>query len=606
MFIFNKIEQLLYSLRDALWDYPENLLFKDDSLYAQIRRNYVATRPFSHFLLCSAVVAVIFLMVSRDVSAFLRINSTTLIEGVIIGVDENNQLQRPSRVNPLINTNIQLEKDLSELIYEGLITVDQRGEVHPVLADFLELREGRLYRFKLKDNLFWQDGVKVTTADVEATFNLIKSLEQDARTSTLFSRAATKMELSVLDEQSLEFRLNSALPTFFEAVSYKILPAHLLGDVNFTNISTSDPFINRNPVGTGRYKFAGSSQDAIELAFNPLFQGEKPSITRIKFKLYADEESALNALKSGQIHSLTGVSTDRLREVQTLQHTTVVGSNVIFNQYWGLYFNLGSAGPAVFKDKKVRQAISSGINRQFILDSLLGYAAEAFGPIPESSFAYVQNLKRYVFDHTAAEKLLDEAGWKLNEENGFREKNGERLKFNLLLVDNPDRHKIADLIQKDMQDLGIEVTVDAKNRDSVVNDHIIPRNFETLLYGVQTFIDPDRFELFDSSQIDHPGLNISSYKSEETVLTVVEGRTERVPVVDDALDDARKILDRAVRSRRYEILQNAVADEVPVVFLFHPEEAYAINRRLKNVRLDNINSIEQRFSSITEWEIGLD
>jgi len=606
MFILAKIEQLLYSLRDTLWDYPFHLFLDQESIFVKVKHSYLSSRPFSHLFLCFAVIGTAFLLVSNDVSAFLRINSSTLIEGVIVGVDANNQLQRLSRVNPLINTNIQLEKDLNELVYQGLITVDQKGEIHPVLADFLELKEGKLYRFKMKDNIFWHDGVKVTTEDVRATFDLLKNLEQDARTSTLYSRAATKMELTVIDEQSFEFKLNSALPSFFEAVSYKIMPSHLLGDLNVININSSDPIINRNPVGTGLYKFAGAGLDTIELVLNQNYTGEKPSITRIKFKLYADEEGAINALKSGQIHSLTGISTDKLRELQTLQHTTVLGSSVIYNQYWGLYFNLSEQGPKVFKDKKVRQAISSAINRQFILESLLNYAHKADGPIPESSFAYAADVKRYDFDKAAAERLLGEAGWKLNPETGVREKNNEQLKFKLLFVNNPDRVKIADLIAKDLSDVGIEATVEAKSRDEVVNDHIVPRNFETLLYGVQTFIDPDRFELFHSGQIDHPGLNISSYKSEETVLTVQAGKTERIPIVDDVLDDARKIVDPKVRVKRYEILQASVAEDVPVVFLFHPEETYAVNRRLKNVRIDNINSIEQRFNSISEWEIRID
>ncbi len=604
MGVFNKIEQLLYGLRDTLWMYPYTIFIGEDSLYDRIKSNYLASRPFSHILLSSLIVVTAFVFVSEDVSAFLRINKTTLIEGVIVGVDENNQLQKLSRVNPLVNTNIQLEKDLNELIYQGLIRVDEKGQQHPVLADFLELKEGKLYRFKLRDNIYWQDGVKLTTADVKATFDLIQQLDQDARTSTLYSRAATKMELNIIDDQSFEFKLNSSLPTFFEAVSFKILPAHMLSDVNVHNINSSDPFINRNPVGTGMYRFVSASGDTIQLEQYKDYSGPKSSILNIKFKMFPDEQTAVDALKSGQIHSLTGVSTDQLRELQTLRHIDVVGSNTIYNQYWAMYFNLGDTGPEIFKDKKVRQAVSSAINRKFILDSLLGYAAEAVGPIPPTSFAFYADVKRYSYDKAAAEKLLDDDGWKINAQTGLREKNGVQLKFSLLLVDNPDRTKIADLIQKDLQDIGIGVTIDAESRDDVINQHIIPRSFETVLYGVQTFIDPDRFELFHSSQIQHPGLNISSYKSSDTVLSVIDNKTERVPVVDDALSDARQIVDEKTRAKKYQTFQESIADDVPAVFLFHPVETYAINRRLKNVKLDNINSIEQRFDTIADWVIS--
>jgi len=142
--------------------------------------------------------------------------------------------------------------------------------------------------------------------------------------------------------------------------------------------------------------------------------------------------------------------------------------------------------------------------------------------------------------------------------------------------------------------------------EAVINEHIIPRSFDLILYGVQTFVDPDRYEFFHSSQIAHPGLNISSYASTEKRLTVIGNKTERIPAVDDDLEDGRKIVDINIRKRRYQDFLRIIANEVPAVFLFHPVEAYAVNKRLKNVNISAIKSSEHRFDQISSWEIKVE
>ncbi|WKZ27657.1 MAG: peptide ABC transporter substrate-binding protein [Candidatus Dojkabacteria bacterium] len=603
MFLLRHIEQLLYSIRDFLWSYPERLFIDKHSLYNQFRSTYHALRPLSHYLMVAFITFLVVTITGSNVSAMLRINSDTLIEGVIVGLDEQGDVQEISRINPLINSNIQLERDIIELIYESLISVNQSGESTAALADYGELDKGRLYRFKLREGMLWSDGQPITTADVEATFNLLQQLEGDPTTSTLYSRAATKMEIIILDDLTFEFKLNSVIPGFFEAISYKILPAHLLSDVNTDNIVTSDPLINRNPVGSGRYKINSVSDDTITLSQNPNYHGEHGSIKKIVFRMYPDESSAVEALRGGQIHTLSGISTDSVRNLQSQQNIELIGSNIIYSQYWALFFNLNEEGPAAFDDVAVRRAISSAVNRDFVIDNLLGYATEAIGPIPESSWAYTA-VPTYRFDKSKASEILEDAGWRRPAGSEIREKDGKKLEFTLLLIENSDRVKIAQSIQKDLLDVGIRVNVVSKEKNRLVSENLVPRVFDMILYGVQTFIDPDRYELFHSSQIDHPGLNISSYASKNTVLTVQGGEQIRIPEVDDLLDDARRLVDESDRKKKYELFQRTIGSEVPAVFLFHPAEVYAVNKRVRGVSLERLNSLENRFDSIRDWFIS--
>lgn len=605
------VQNAIYSVREYLWSFPEFIFIGNYSPYHRLKDLYLQSRPFSHFFSILFVSVAVLSLIATDVSAYIKINTSTYIEGAIVGVDEFGQLRKLNRISPLIVSDIQLEKDLSELIYESLINVDQEGNVTNVVVESYESQEdGTKHKFKLKKGILWHDGVELTTADVEATFKLLQELNASAETSSISSRAATNMDINVIDDYNFEFvfKENTVIPSFFEAISFKILPAHLMGDLNARNVNNSDPILNRNPIGTGPFRLQRVDENAITLRKNPNYRNPI-NLSTLRFNLYPNETSAVNAIRSGQVHGLAEVSIDKLREIKELDNLEVLSSGVVYNQYWALYFNLQND---VFKQKKVRQAIASGINKELLKEALLGYAENAVGPIPKSSFAFA-DINRFTYDPVKAKELLDEAGWKLPPGKLYREKDGKQLSFEMYYVDNIDRARIASVLQDDLAEIGIKVELKPLSLAELRDQHIIPKQFSTLLYGVQTFIDPDRYELFHSSQIEHPGLNISSYKSSREVLAVVpdperpgQSVSKRIPEVDDILDDARKITDEDARKDKYQLFQELVAEDVPVVFLYHPRETYVINKRVKNVDISDINSIEERFGNVEDWEIRVD
>lgn len=605
MTIFGLIEKWLYNFRDLLWEYPSDLFINPSSPFQKGNRLYLKIRPLSHFVAMLLIGVLLIALTMQDVRAVFNINSKVFIEGTIVGTDEKGDLQQLHRINPLINTDVQLERDLSELIYESLIKVDQSGKVQSVLADYIVIKEAEKYQFKLKDNRYWQDGVRITTQDVAATFDLLKELESDPKTSTIYSRAASKIELKIIDDLSFEFNLNAVVPAFFEAISFKILPKHAINDLNRFNIISLDPLINRQPLGSGPFRLESAKYDEIKLVSNKYYP-QSTKVDEVRFKLFPDEATAVDAIRGGEVHALADLSYDNVRELSVQSQLNIIKSNVIYNQYWGLYFNLSESGDAIFKEEALRQAISAGINRSLIVDSLLGYGEEAKGPIPPISFAYNKQAKPYIYDKRKAQQLLDKAGWKYDTALGVRIKKGQKLTFDLALIGNSDRLKVADVIRQDLMDLGIEINIITKNLLELINQHIKPKQYDVVLFGVETFIDPDRFELFHSSQIEHPGLNIMGYSSSEKVSTVVNGKIKKVPEVDETLDDARKFVDENRRKQEYFIFQNIIADEVPVIFLYYPVEVYVVNKRVKNVDLSSINSLEDRFESIVNWEIKLD
>jgi peptide/nickel transport system substrate-binding protein len=600
----------ILNIRNWFWHYPEYLFFGKTSLFGRIRALYYNGVPLTSGLLISIIIGLIFVGVINGSRIILTLNETVLIEGVVVGTDESTHLlNQLNRISPLTSDSnkSRLEKDLIELIYDSLITVDQRGDPKPILADFLEVEKGRKYQFKLKDNIFWHDGKPITADDVVATFELLKILETDAKTSTLYSKAAVQMDIRKLsDVKSFEFvaKGNNIIPGFFEAISFKILPAHLLNDITIDNINLPDPYINRNPVGSGMYKFLNMAEDHIELTRNDSYYGNKPTIDKIKFKFFPNERSAINAIKTGQIHTLVGTMSDINEEFASYKNLAIAKSNVEYNQYWAIYFNLSDSANIALKEIKVRQALTYAIDKQKIVsEDLQGYGEVADGPISKISFAYSPQYI-HAFNIDTAKKLLDEAGWVLPGDGEYRMKNGIKLSFNLVLIDSQEKSKIAQSIVEDLKKVGIEVLL-TNQSPSEIKGTVISRTFDAIIYGTQTFIDPDRYELFHSSQIIDPGLNISSWSSAETKGKIVDGKKTQVPESDDVLEVARRIVDETERKKLYKDFQRIVANEVPLIYLYHPVEAYVYNKRLTNITLKNLNSIKQRFINVDEWRLEL-
>ena len=597
--------------RNWFWKYPEWLLFGQESILVNLTRLYRNGAPFTVAFVLLLLMAGLFFLITGRTNVIVYSKNNMLIEGVVVGVNpaDNKSLVQLDKISPLTSDSNKkrLEKDLIELIYESLIRVDQKGEVQEVLAGHLEVEKGKRYRFKLKDELYWHDGNPITVDDVIATFELLKQLEGSPTTSTMYSKVAVQMNIKRIedDPKAFEFEVkgNNVIPGLFEALSFKILPAHLLKDVTVNNINLVDPYINRFPVGSGPYKFLAKTDDYLDLTVNPNYHEEIPKIERIRFKFFPTEQSALDAIKTGQIHTLVTYAYSNIDEIVQNSNLAVVKSNALYNQYLAIYFNLGENANTILKDVKVRQAISYAIDKQKLINTVLkGYGKPAYGPIPPISFAYVSQYD-HLLDLNKAKELLDSSGWKVEDGSNIRFKNGVKLVFNLYLLDNVERILLGENIKSQLADIGVEIQINPYD-SSNLRDILTIKNFDTLLYRTQTIIDPDRYQLFHSSQINDTGLNFSSWSSTETTGKIVDRVIKQVPQSDDDLDTARRVIDIEERKKLYKDFQRLMANDVPVVYLLYPEEAYIYNKRLSSVVLDDLNSIEQRFIKISMWRLN--
>ncbi|GAB4287202.1 MAG: hypothetical protein Kow0081_5020 [Candidatus Dojkabacteria bacterium] len=733
-----KIESVLYKIRDAFWDYPE-LFSKDSYIRKGFDDFYSRNIPLSHFMLAFLTFLVIFNFVFIfNVSAVLDRNTKKLIEGVVMGYDTRGEVQSLSKVNPLLPSNIQLEKDLASLIYEPLIRYKYKeaeggavGGVEYVLAeDVITIKPGSDYIFKLRKGVMWHDSspdplsdrYRIFSADdVIKTFNILSTANDNVQglNSNAYTRTLKQLQWEKIDQFTIrvctkpveseaqncdERQNNPILSNFLELISFNIVPAHLSDDINPQSINTGNPKLFKGPVGTGIFKITNISKSSISLElfknhyslkedfiidklknlvienYDPLNDLTRQSfslqhfnktytlrylrnsdetltfkhnnseiilpyiitnkdnqfyVEKITFEYYATLDSAVTALKNGEIHTLASLSTKYQNEIKDYKQINSIESPVLYNQFWGLYFNLRTtpdgrtiANPAL-QDQNVRRAISAAINRKDIIENALsGIGEEAFGPIPSISYYFNKNAGWYTYGAANPNELLEEAGWVLQPGSTVRRNSeGQELTLSLYFVENEDRRKIASSLKEMLADYGINLIIDKVDQPlyqgdtspqgwtlEELNERVLaPRFFDILLYGMNTFIDPDRYELYHSSQSSHPGLNLSGYRSQEETVDKNENRQEgessviRVPKVDRFLELGRSFDPEGNQDNRrdlYNTVQEIIAREVPVVYLFHPQYVYYANKNVEQIILEDSYSLESRFIDIGQWRLN--
>jgi peptide/nickel transport system substrate-binding protein len=633
------IEQLFYKLRDLVWNYPDTLVLNKDSLFNTGREVYLLGRPYSHALagITAIVVTLLFLGITGNRPLLAR-SKTVLVEGVIMGVNNLGDLQSLAKINPLVPSGIQLEKDLGELIYEPLIRFEQEGNITPILAEnVIRRKEGSEYVFELRSGVHWHDSTRrsphfLSVEDVVATLELLSRLqiednayvqavkqmawersgENSVIICTISAAARELLESDELDRPCTAAQGEKPIiSNFLELIAVKIMPANMISDLNTLNINDPAILINRSPVGTGSYRFNGSSGNSIFLTRNELYQSAKPKVTDIEFKMFATEEGAVTALQNSEIHSLATVSTEYTRNIRNYPHVSTHLSPVLRNQYWGIYFNLREnpeteepLGPSFFSNVNVRKAISMGVDKDRVMESLFNVGQTATGPIYIESDFHSKKAKWSQHDPEAAKRLLEKEGWLLAAD-GIRTKGEERLSFELTYAQNFDRNKTIETIRQDLLEIGVELIADPRDQKSLVDEAVTAKLFEALFYGMHTFIDPDRYELFHSTETT--GLNLAGYNGRVETTQIKDGKTERVSKVDKLLELGRSLDPLGAKEERqqtYFEFQELLAADVPAIFLYHPQFIYYVNNRVTTLDLDLVGSLEQRFRNIELWEIS--
>lgn len=454
---------------------------------------------------------------------------------------------------------------VSGLIYRGLLKYDTDLRLTGDLAQSWDVSdEGLTITFYLRKDITWQDGHIFTAEDVSFGYRTITNPE----TPTAYSGDYLQVKKAeVLNPYT--FRVTYDKP-FAPALgswasNMVILPKHLLEGQDITKST-----LTRQPVGLGPFKLKKwSPGDKIILTYNQNYFEGRPLLDNYIFKYIPDSATQFLELQAGSIDMMG------LTPLQyTRQSNTQFFSNN-FNKYQYptlvyVYFAFNFLHPW-FQDKRVRQAIAYGIDKQELIDGvLLGLGQQATGPYVPHTWPYNPNVKKYPFNPRKAEALLADAGWFDTDGDGILDKDGKPFTFTILTnMGNSLRLKTATIIQWRLEKLGIKVEIRVLEWATFINEFVDKKRFEALILGWSIGLDPDQYDIWHSSKTGEKEFNFISYSN---------------PDADRLLEEGRHIFNLNDRKRIYYRFQEILAEDVPYLFLYVPYATPIVHTRFKNIK----------------------
>jgi peptide/nickel transport system substrate-binding protein len=419
-----------------------------------------------------------------------KINNKYLVEVPTLGgsLTEGVIGEAPRFINPLLATS-DSDRDLTQLIYSGLLRVDQDGKYIGDLAESYDISEdGLTYTFKIRAGAVWHDGKPVTSDDIEFTI-------QKARDPSIKSYKRPSFEgvtVEKIDDKTVVLKLKQPYSPFLENTTIGILPKHIWNSVDAETFPYSKS--NMSPIGSGPYKIESISNKTVEdsisnistvpesydlVSFKDFTLGQ-PMIENLKIRFYPNEEALLTAYRSGEVNSINTIppQTARAMEEQSIKiiHSTLPRIFAVF---------LNQNHSKVLVDKAVRKALDTAIDKNEIVKSVLfGYGKTIDGPVPALQ-ADIEVATSTRID--SAKKILTKGGWKFNTKKNVWEKGSAKAPLTLSLdistADTPELKNATMLIKKNWEELGVKVNVKVFEIGDLNQNVIRPIKYDALFFG---------------------------------------------------------------------------------------------------------------------------
>ncbi len=474
--------------------------------------------------------------------------------------------------------------EVGSLIYSGLVMRDRDLNLVPELAESWKFSKDCLnLTFKLRSNVRWHDGQPFTASDVVFTYDTMIN----PKTPTAYREDFKAVEsVTAPDPLTVRIRYKQPYAKALQSWGTWVLPQHLLEPYVREGKLREAPQNRSNPVGTGAYRFnQWKPGEKVVLVANPDYFEGRPYISRVVYRIIPSQATIFLELKARGVDSagLTALQFKRQTEYPAFRkayHKYQYPANA----YTYLGFNLKDPR---FADRRVRQAFAHAIDKRELIDGvLLGLGRDATGPYKPGTWAYNGNVRTYPHDLEKARALLAAAGWRDKNADGLLvNRDGQPFKFELMTNQgNDERKKVAEIVQASLKELGIQVEIRVIEWASFLKEYIKKRRFEAIILGWGIGLDPDQYEIWHSSKTGPDELNHISYAN---------------PEVDALLDAGRSSCLQEDRKKYYDRLQEVLAEDQPLVFLYFRDSLPVVSARVRGI-VPAPNGIRYNFN---EWYV---
>jgi peptide/nickel transport system substrate-binding protein len=479
----------------------------------------------------------------------------------------------PQTLCPLFASSMY-EFRFSDLLWHGPFSFDANME-WKVSDDCVEKFEvtpdQKVWTIHLRKGFTWTDGAPFTAQDIVFSWQL----HLDDRVPTTDSDGARRLEsVKALDDYTVEYVAKEPSPNTKWDVNFPLVPRHL-----YEKEREKDPTLkqseyysklNRDPVTSGPYRVVEwKENDKIVLERWDAYKGTKAHFKRIVFRIIPEQNVQLLTFEKGETDEMRLMSKQFAIETVRSDAFKKVGVKSKSSQWTYNLICWNTRGNPFFGDVRVRRAMTMAQNLPQMIEKITYKIAEpSYGPFHSTSWMFNPDIKLLPYDMKEAARLLDEAGWKVDPESGWRKKDGVPFSFTLSFGQgNPQTVDMATIVQQSLKTLGVEMklqpiewaTLQERNRK---------HEFQATTFSWGTGVDPDlNRNIFGTSAIDD-GRNYGCYSN---------------PKLDELFDKGRREFDKEKRKLIYQEIGKIIYEEQPYTFQWSMPCLWAFNQRIRGV-----------------------
>jgi len=436
----------------------------------------------------------------------------------------------------------------------------------PELAESYSWSDDHLtLTFNLRQDAVWSDGVPVTAEDVRFTW------QAHVDPAVAWGGAYLKdtiEDVEVVDPHTVRFHFSEVSPYQLNAtVEGVILPKHAWGKLPFDQWRENADFFVDNLVVDGPFTLdRWVPQQEVVLVRNERYHDpERPYLDRVVFRLIPEKSNQVTQLLSGGLHLVEQLPITDVERVRDSGTTRV-------ESFWHrLYTYVAWNGQRpLFEDAAVRRALTMGINRQLIVDTIWDrYARVATSPIVQNAWVHNKEIKPWPYDPERSREILADAGWTDTDGDGILDRDGVPFAFDLITNQgNQERIDAVVMIQEQLARIGIQARPRIVEFNAM-SAQIVSRDFDAVFSGWGMPTTLEMRYAFHSSETGSGGWNVSGYKEPE-----VDHLIERMESLPN-LAEAEPILLR---------LQEILHRDQPMTFMWESQRINGMSRRVHDTR----------------------
>jgi peptide/nickel transport system substrate-binding protein len=499
--------------------------------------------------------------------------------------------QYPSTLSPVIDS-MEAKSYVLAMTRRPLTTYDANWQLVCMLcitvpsfenglAERLDLPDGKTgvrLTYTLQPKARWGDGVPLTTADVIFSYELGKDPSSGVANAELYRRI---LGIKAVDDKTFIVDVDKLTFDYAAFDDFEILPEHIeraaFADPAQYRIRTrydTDP--TEKGLYFGPYRIteveAGSH---IVLERNPTWWGKPAYFRRIIVWTIENTASLEANLLAHGIDMVAGELGFSLDEALAFEARHGAAFRVLYKP--GLtyeHIDLDLDNP-ILADRRVRQALLYGIDRQAISDELFaGRDPVADSFVPPLDWVYTDKVQRYAYDPAKAAALLETAGWHRAGDGVRRNAKGEPLALELATTaGNRTREEIEEVLQSQWRELGLDIRLHNQPARVLFGQTLTQRRFEMAMYAWISAPESVPRSTMRSDEIPSAanhfsGENFAGYRN---------------PAADALIDAIEVELDRSRRAELWHQLEALYAEDLPTLPLYFRAEAYVLPPWLEGV-----------------------